>query len=52
MIEILNWVLELGLLGLLLAIERRLARMETRMGLCEVCPITSHDLKKVKENDS
>lgn len=43
---IINCFLDCGLLVLLLSIERRFARMETKMGLCDRCPITEGGGKK------
>ena len=43
---ILTCFLDCGVLLLLLTIERRFARMETRMSLCESCPITGNGGKK------
>jgi len=40
-VTILACLLDCGLLVLFLSIERRIARMETRMGLCRSCPITT-----------
>ena len=42
---IINCFLDCGLLVLLLSIERRFARMETKMALCERCPITGNEGK-------